>query len=295
MSILLFVHDMYPLTLTTRPDATERQSAEKYKNNEVLFEHSIAVDEVLASEEEIRGIDASFVQERYMTQAFIGFVFDYATIVSHARGWILEEVLRHKGRKSVIRCLTFSDISYALVLYINNYGYWIWSHKDTLRKARNKTYAVKRAAREARDAALPPGTRATAAAREEEPIPEDEPQEDLVEQVFKIGNRSKKLRFGLCPKGRALYKALELALQAVGKGGWDDLWSAWWAANNSRLESLSSQASAKKRKRDDPTIEAMDHEDEDGLGAGVVSFEDDEEEDDDHDSDGGNPGSMMPR
>jgi len=232
-----------------------------------LFDPELDDDDVIGTIAAIKeNITKEFVRDNYITEEFCDFTLSYASVVSHGKDQVRKALAEGDGDKTVFDLVTFSDISWAFTAYINSSAYWAWSHADGQRKTKNAKN------KEARNQRKRAATDVSATTK--------------VKKHWAIGNRSKKMDWGLPPEGRARYLVFKQALKEVGRQAWADVWASYW-------EKASSTENPGKRRKKTSSVGGDDDDGDDDddfqdVGDDVmeVDFSDDE--------DGGEEGGEVP-
>ena len=90
------------------------------KETTPLWDHKL--DELVKDTIGIKTINAQFVLDNWMKQAFVSFVFKYARLVSNTKESILDKT--KDDPSNLFALLEKSDISWAVLIYLNNTEYW---------------------------------------------------------------------------------------------------------------------------------------------------------------------------
>ena len=90
------------------------------KETTPLWDHRL--DNLVKDTIGIKTINAQFVLDNWMNQAFVSFVFKYARLVSNTKKLILDKI--KDDTSNLFALLEKSDIAWAVLIYLNNEKYW---------------------------------------------------------------------------------------------------------------------------------------------------------------------------
>ena len=235
-----------------------------------LWDHGLS--DLIITDEGIKSIDAQYFRDHFMTTEFCEFVYRKA-VCSMTRTELNKELRREGSDASVnlFRLVGSSDISWAMMVYLNNEEYWTASlkkkHPEFNHSAPGNKPAPTRATTKRK-------TKKSARTSEAEEDPNNNNHEDkTVKQRWMNGCLRVSAGDGYNQTARLVYFTFDAALKGIHVDEWKNVWSTYW--DDIKDEELKTKRTSKKRTTkniwEDELVEL-------DLGGGS---EDDDDNDDD--------------
>ena len=256
---------MYPHSLGYLDNVTD----DFRKTN--LWNHGLS--ELIKSDEGIKSIDAQYIRDHLMNDEFCNFVYRNANC-SITRTDLIKELTREgsDAAANLFRIIGASDISWAIMVYLNNEEFWASTLKkkypDFNSAAVDAPANVTRSQRKSKKSASSDNV---------ESAEEDSTnQEKTVEQRWMKGCLRVAAGDGYNKTARLVYFTFKAALNKIPVDEWKDVWSTYW--EEIKDEELKAKKTSKKR----TTKNIWEDEDEPvELDLGDQSEQSDNDDDDD--------------
>ena len=210
-----------------------------------MWDHGLS--ELIVTDEGIKSIDAQYFRDHFMTPEFCEFVYRKA-VCSMTRTELNKELSREGSDASVnlFRLVGSSDISWAMMIYLNNEEYW-----TALLKKRNPDFNHSAAGDETATArpTTKRKTKKSARSSDAEEDPNNNNHEDKTVKYPKQRWMNGCLRVtagdGYNQTARLVYFTFDAALKGIQVDEWKNVWSEYW--DDIKDEELKTKRTSKKR------------------------------------------------